>query len=112
VSMRCDVRGVHRGHDLGRCVTVVTPLGEKPALAVPAKHWPRVATIVTLAMDPVHWREKAVSGCVGEEIHETRSSECHARWASLYLLRVATGPLGHHHVATRLRGDSDALDSA
>ena len=35
--------------------TVVSPAGEKPALAVPAKHWPRAVTEGTSAMDPVHW---------------------------------------------------------
>ena len=46
-------------------ITVVTPAGEKPALAVPAKHWPRDTTEVTLAMDPVHCGEGTADGGEG-----------------------------------------------
>jgi hypothetical protein len=47
--------------------TVVTPLGEKPSLAVPGKHTPRDAATKTLTIDPKHWKpqEAAADGREG-----------------------------------------------
>jgi len=62
-------------------VTVVTP-----ALAVPAKHWPRVATKGTLKMDPVHWGRTAggEGGVLDDDMClRVMLSECHAQGVSL-----------------------------